>query len=221
VALRVCRPYAGETLPDDLTAYRGLLVLGGHMGANDDATVPWLAATKELIRAGADEHVPTLGICLGHQLAAVALGGVVAPDPAGKTVGIHTVAWREAASTDPLVCGTVGAGTPAVLWNNDTVVGMPAGAVDLARTPQGRLQAARFAPTVWGVQWHPEADADVVAEWARRDRGSAAARGLDVDAALEDVRARDPELRRAWRPLAERFAALCAQRRSVPPPNRR
>lgn len=186
------------------------------MGANDDATVPWLAATKDLVRAAANEHVPTLGICLGHQLAAVALGGVVEPDSAGKTVGVRTVAWSDAAPTDPLVGGVVGDGTPAVQWNNDTVVELPSGAVELARTPDRRLQAARFAPTVWGLQWHPEAGADVVAEWAERDRPTAAARGLDVDAAVEDVRAHTEALLRTWQPLVARFAALCAA--ASPPP---
>ena len=211
VPQQVRRPYAGDALPADLTAYAGLLVLGGTMGANDDATVPWLRATKDLIRAAAEDDLPTLGICLGHQLAAVALGGVVEPDPGGKTVGVRTVAWTDTAPTDPLVSAVVGNGTRAVQWNNDTVVEVPAGAVELARTPHGRLQAARFAPSVWGVQWHPEAGANVVAEWAERDRPTAAARCLDVDTALADIRARTQQLRRTWQPLAARFAQLCGR----------
>lgn len=209
VEQRVCRPYAGDALPGDLTAYAGLLVLGGTMGANDDTTVPWLGATKDLIRAAAEDHVPTLGICLGHQLAAVALGGVVEPDPAGKTVGVRTVAWNAAAPTDPLVSSVVGADTLGVQWNNDTVVEAPRGTVELARTSHGRLQAARFARTVWGVQWHPEAGPDVVSAWADRDRPTAAARDLDVDTAFADVEACADRLRRTWQPLAARFAQLC------------
>ncbi|MGV1007115.1 MAG: type 1 glutamine amidotransferase [Dermatophilaceae bacterium] len=214
--LQVRRPYAGERLPGDLTAYSGMLVLGGTMGAGDDATVPWLAATKTLVRAAAATARPTLGICLGHQLAAVALGGVVAADPEGKTVGAQHVRWSAAAAADPLLGVLVGPGTCAVQWNNDTVVELPAGALELARSARGRLQAARFAPTVWGVQWHPEAGPDVVSQWAARDRPTAAARGLDVDGALGGIRARAEQLRRTWRPLAVRFARLCEQAQGQP-----
>jgi GMP synthase (glutamine-hydrolysing) len=98
-----------------------------------------------------------------------------------------------------------------VQWNNDTVIELPPGAVALARGHNGRVQAARFAPSVWGVQWHPEAGTEVVTAWAAKDRPTAAERGLDIDAALHDIEAQAPVLRETWRPLAERFAALCAQ----------
>lgn len=212
--LRVSRPYAGDVLPADLTAYAGLLVLGGTMAANDDADVPWLSPVKDLFRLAAAEGVPTLGICLGHQLAAVALGGAVRPDPLGKTVGVHAVGWRAEASADPLIGGLVSGRTLAVQWNNDTVVALPPAAVALARAANGRLQAARFAPSVWGVQCHPEAGLEIVTTWADLDRPTAAQRGLDVDAALSDIEAHVEDLRRTWRPLAQRFAALCAD----PPP---
>ena len=62
----------------------GLVVLGGAMGACDDAVAPWLAPTRALIADAVARQVPTLGVCLGHQLAAVALGG---------TVGIGTLVF--------------------------------------------------------------------------------------------------------------------------------
>ena len=68
VDLDVRRPYVGDDLPTSLQGYAALVVMGGAMGANDDATSPWLPAVKELIREAAADGVPTLGICLGHQL---------------------------------------------------------------------------------------------------------------------------------------------------------
>ncbi len=95
VDLDVCRPYvAGETLPDGPAGYDGVVVMGGAMGANDDATSPWLTPTKELIRRADADRVPTLGICLGHQLAAVALGGEVRPNPRGRQFGLLDVGWE-------------------------------------------------------------------------------------------------------------------------------
>lgn len=182
------------------------------MGAGDDATVPWLEPTKRLLRRAASDGVPALGICLGHQLAAVALGGTVQPDARGRTVGVQQVGWRSAARADPLVGPVTTSDTIAVQWNRDSVVSLPPRALELARRADGQLQAAQFAPTVWGVQWHPEADADVVATWAARDR-TETGDDVDLDAAVGGVAARSERLRRTWRPLAQRFAVLCARSR--------
>ena len=215
--LDVRRPHAGDALPADLSGHGGLLVLGGSMGAYDDATHPWLTQVKQLIRSAAAERVPTLGICLGHQLAAVALGGRVVRNPRGQQIGVLDVGWLPPASEDPLL-GPLVAETPAVQWNNDIVAELPDDAVLLARTPSGEVQAARFAPTVWGVQWHPEAGEQVVTAWADHDRDQAIERGVDVDGYVADVAAATDALRRTWRGLADRFAALAAAPAQDPVP---
>jgi len=207
VRLDVRRPYAGDVLPEDLTAHAGLLVLGGDMGADDDATHPWLAPVKELIRSAAETGVPTLGVCLGHQLSAVALGGVVAPNPRGQQVGVLDVGWTTAAAEDAL-CSGLPRPAGGVQWNNDIVVDAPEGTVVLASTPTGELQAARFAPTVWGVQWHPEVGEEILQLWAEHGRDDAAARGIDLDACIRDVAQATPRLRETWALLAEAFAVL-------------
>lgn len=196
------RPYAGDPLPTSLEGHAGMLVLGGHMGANDDAQYGWLTHVKELFRDAADNEVPAFGICLGHQLAAVALGGSVVVNPRGQQLGLTELGWLEAADTDALVRE---AGTPkrGVQWNNDVVDRLPEGAVPLARTDAGELQAARFAPTVWGVQLHPEADQHVVAPWAANDR-ALYPDGV-VDEAVRAIADARDELEAAWRPLAEAF----------------
>ncbi|MEP6800141.1 MAG: type 1 glutamine amidotransferase [Lapillicoccus sp.] len=205
IALDLRRPYAGEPLPDDLTDHAGLLVLGGHMGANDDADYPWLTGTKALVRTAAAVGIPTLGICLGHQLVAAALGGEVVVNPAGQQFGLHDIGWLAAAAGDPILgdCGSRG-----VHLNHDIVAVSPPGTLELARAATGELQAARFAPTVWGVQWHPEVGVEAYTPWAEHDRAEATARGIDVDQELADIAAAEPELRRSWRPLATDFALL-------------
>ena len=197
--LDVRRPYAGDALPADLTGHDALVVLGGHMGADDDATHPWLTPTKQLFRTAAGGGVPALGVCLGHQVAASALGGRVTPNPAGPQTGLLRVGWEEASARDALV-GDLATPRRGVHWNDDVVVELPAGAVRLATAPGGEVQAARLAPSVWGVQWHPEADVDVVAGWPGTTR------------ALDEVRAAGPELVESWRPLAAAFLALVRAR---------
>lgn len=210
------RPYAGDELPADLDGHAGLLVLGGSMGANDDADHAWLADVKALVRHAVEREVPTWGICLGHQLCAVALGGEVERNPLGQQIGVLDVGWSDEAPGDDFL-GPLAAPVRAVQWNNDVVTRLPEGAVVLARADAGEVQAARFAPTVWGVQWHPEAGHDIIRTWVDEDRDDAVERGIDVDAHVAAVAAAEDEMRRTWRPLADRFLALTAPRTSPVP----
>jgi GMP synthase (glutamine-hydrolysing) len=209
IRLEVRRPYVGEALPDGLSDHRGLLVLGGSAGAHDDREFPWLPDTRRLIRTAAAEDVPTLGICLGHQLAAVALGGAAHRNPAGQQIGVLDVGWLPGAAGDPLF-GPLAGPRRAVQWNNDIVAVMPRGSAVLARAATGEVQAARFAARSWGVQWHPEAGGEIIREWAEEDRDDAVERGVDLDRYLEEVAAADEEMQESWRPLATGFAAVLA-----------
>ena len=203
--LDVRHPYTGAALPDDLAEHDALLVLGGSMGADDDADHPWLAATKELVRAATRTGVPTLGICLGHQVVAAALGGEVGPNPRGQQLGLLPVGWTDAAGRDDLTAELVTTGL-GVQWNSDLVLREPAGTVTLARTPAGELQVARFAPRVWGVQLHPEVDERILAAWAEEDRDRHD-EGV-LDRVLAQVAEARDDLAAGWRGLAVRFAQL-------------
>lgn len=198
VDLDVRRGHAGEVVPTsvDPAVHDGIVVLGGYMGADDDAEHAWLTHTKDLLRwAVAADAVPVLGICLGHQLLGSALGGRVARNPAGRALGLTPVGLLEAGRDDPLLAGTDGA--LALQYNDDIVIETPPGAVVLARTADGAPQAIRYGTRAWGVQFHPEVTADTFTAWS------------DVSPELaEATYAAEPALRHTWRPLADRFAAL-------------
>ncbi|MBF4766814.1 type 1 glutamine amidotransferase [Nocardioides agariphilus] len=210
-SVSVCHPYAGDELPDPST-YDALVVLGGSMGANDDATSPWLAPVRERIRQHAEDGVPVLGICLGHQLAAVALGGTVEVNSRGQTFGLRNLGWTPDAHLDPLM-STVATPRRGVHWHDDIVTSLPEGAVVLASAEGVEVQAARFAPTVWGVQHHPEVDAELIRPWAKDDRELHLAQGLDAEAVLDEIDSARDELEAAWRPLAERFVEVTEHHR--------
>ncbi|WP_374455488.1 type 1 glutamine amidotransferase [Nocardioides sp.] len=210
--LEVCRPYLGDALPA-LTSYDGVLVLGGEMGANDDAAHAWLAPLKAGIRDAVSAGTPVLGICLGHQLMAVALGGVVERNSRGQTVGLQPVGWSDDAADDDWAAGRTG-DERAIHWNNDVVVTLPEGAVVLARTPDGEVQAARFAPRAWGIQAHPEAHAGIIRRWVETDREDEVARDFDEEAVLAAIDQAAPALTSYWKPMAERFAAIVADVRA-------
>jgi len=203
--LDVRRPYAGDALPDDLSGHDTFVVLGGSMGANDDADHPWLAPTKDLVRDAVERRTPTLGICLGHQLVAVALGGAAARNPRGQQLGLLAMGWTDDAGHDDLM-GDLLDTNVAVQWNDDIVTDVPAGTVVLARTPEGEIQAARFAPSIWGVQLHPEVDDRILKEWADEDPNRYA-EGV-IDEVLARIAAAREDLVAGWRPLARAFASL-------------
>ena len=202
--LVVVRPYEGDAL-GELAAYDGVVVLGGEMSAGDDATVPWLGPLKEQIRGLVAAEVPLLGICLGHQLVATALGGRVEPNPRGQTVGLQPVGWV-VGSDDELFTRREGA--RVLQWNNDIVVAPPDGTTTLATAPDGSLQVARFGTAAWGTQAHPEVDLAVVRHWAETDYDAHRLRGIDQEAVLSELVAARDELARDWQPVAERFVAL-------------
>lgn len=206
--LDVRRPYAGDDLPGTLQDHDGLLVLGGSMGADD--AEPWLAPTKDLIRTAVADDVPTLGICLGHQLVASALGGRVERNPGGQQLGLLEVGWTAEAATDELFAPLAEAPAAArgAHWNNDVVTTLPSESTLLASAPTGEIQAVRFAPTVWGVQLHPEIDHAILRRWAADDAGSHAAAGIDQAALLDAVEVAGPELVATWTPLAASFARV-------------
>lgn len=202
--LDVVRPGKNE-LPEP-TAYRGVVCLGGAMGANDDLDHPWLADVRRLLAAAVTARVPTLAICLGAQLLAVATGGRVEVGDAGPEVGSGLVAKRDAAWKDPLFADLPF--MPDVLqFHDDAIVRLPHGAELLAAGTQYPNQAFRIGPSAYGVQFHIETTPEIVLEWARLSPESAAtARSGEFEPAR--VRAHHADLEETWRPFTERFVRL-------------
>ena len=97
-----------------------------------------------------------------------------------------------------------------VQWNDDIVSRLPSGATSLAANDRGDLLLARLAPTVWGVQGHPEADRAIVTRWAEQDVDSPELADLDLPAVLAAIEEAQPTVDAAWRPVASAFAARLA-----------
>jgi GMP synthase (glutamine-hydrolysing) len=207
--LSTVRCHLGEPLPTTLAGFEGLVVLGGEMGAYDDATTPWLAATKALLARAAAQDLPTLAICLGHQLLAVATGGRVETAPAPQT-GIKPVLVTSEAHQDPLFAD-LPAAPAAVHWNNDLVVTAPPGSVVLSHS-DATVQAVRLGSSVWGVQFHPEVDAETVAGWAAEDVAAGRQDADVVRAQVDQIASVDEELQAIWGGFTTRFARWVLER---------
>lgn len=192
---------AGAELPGG-SRWAGVVSLGGSMGAYEEDRYPWLAAEKRLLAGAVEAGIPILGICLGCQLLADALGGRAYP-AGGREVGLLQPALTPEGRADPVVRHLDG---PVPVSHADTW-DLPAGAVLLAVSDRYR-HAFRLGPAL-GLQPHIEVAPDAFARWVREKPREALLRdGIDPEGAIAVVRANAA----AQRALAGRlFGAWAAE----------
>jgi GMP synthase-like glutamine amidotransferase len=153
----------GEPIPP-LSGYDALLVFGGPMDVWQEAKHPWLIAEKAAIRSFVnDMRRPFLGICLGHQLLAAALGGTVGR-MARPEVGIADLRLTPAGRADPLFGGLTQPMT-CVQWHGAEVKRLPEHALVLAENDACPVQAMRVHDHAYGLQYHVEVDERTMTEW--------------------------------------------------------
>jgi GMP synthase (glutamine-hydrolysing) len=160
---RVLRLFAGDRLPP-IDGVSAAIVLGGYMGVGDDADYPHLLQLRNFIREAAEADMPLLGICLGGQLLADAFGGKVTANQQGER-GMRGVRLTAEGEKDPLLAG-IPQQFDAFQWHNDSFE-VPAGAVHLAASEHCPGQAFRVR-NAYGLQFHPEVNAEIVAAWNAR-----------------------------------------------------
>ena len=153
----------GDRIPA-LHAYDALLVMGGPQDVWQHAEFPWLVDECAAIRHFVLElRRPFLGICLGHQLLARALGGQVQAGEHAE-VGVMAVNHTDAARTDPLF-RELEDPLPVLQWHGAEVTALPPGGVVLASSPRCPIQALRVGESAWGMQFHVEITAETVSDW--------------------------------------------------------
>ncbi|HEV7187358.1 MAG TPA: type 1 glutamine amidotransferase [Blastococcus sp.] len=199
---------AGDSLPEGLGDWDGLVVLGGPQSAtDDDETSPELVGVRALLRQALDQDFPTLAICLGAQLLAQVGGGTVRPGVDGPEVGATLVAKRDAADADP-VFGPLPLSPDVIQFHHDEISELPDGATLLASNPFYANQAFRVGRHVYGLQFHIETTPEIVHEWAERDVVGVAASPHDRETICLLSDAAHPDVAEAWAPFAGRFADL-------------
>ncbi len=154
IASQVISTHLGQRLPRDLAGYQGLVILGGHMGANEDEQYPQLGEAMGLIKAAHEKDLAVLGICLGAQLIAKALGGRVEKMDKPQ-IGFANVVAEFPAKMESMFAG--------ITWENmmfhchqDQVTRLPEGATPMQTSEDCKVQAFSVGMTTWAFQYHPE-----------------------------------------------------------------
>ena len=158
----------------DVAGAAGLILMGGPMSANDN--LPYLRREMDYIRQAAERGQPVLGVCLGAQLAAQALGARVYRNPV-KEIGWFDVYLTEAGRQDPLLC-PLGVPETVLEWHGDTF-DLPSGAEWLAWSEGCRNQAFRLGPSLYGLQFHLEVTPEMIVDWCAQDANCGDVRELD------------------------------------------
>jgi GMP synthase (glutamine-hydrolysing) len=178
----------------------GVVITGSHAMVTQH--LDWSERTAEWLAGAAARHIPILGICYGHQLLAYALGGEAADNPHGREFGTTDVHLNGRAQRDSLFGGLPNP-LKAHVCHAQSVVRLPERAIALASSARERYQAFVVNDCAWGVQFHPEFDADAIRFYINHEQDKLAREGQDVDRLLASVQA-TPDASS----LLERFARL-------------
>lgn len=182
----------GGALPE-FGGYDGLWVLGGPMDVWQEDTHPWLKLEKAFIQEAVEERgMPFLGLCLGHQLLAEALGGSVGVSTTPE-IGVMDVQLTEEGASGVFLDG-LPERFDTLQWHSAEITQMPAGATCLATSPACAVQAMKWGTRAYSTQFHIEVEGDTVANWAdipeykaalEKALGPGAVPGLEADVAAQ------------------------------------
>jgi GMP synthase-like glutamine amidotransferase len=184
-----CRVVPAEGLPPDPGAF--LLVMGGPMSVNDPD--PWIQEEITFIRRALDQDLPVLGICLGSQLLARAVGGTVGPGPRFE-MGVMDVTRTAAGASDPIFSG-FGDRFPVFQWHGEGVQVPPSCEV-LAESADYPVQAFRAADRAYGTLFHLEVTEESMEALCRHCPEDIQRADTDADSIRRAARPRIPELYR-------------------------
>lgn len=148
-------------VPADFESVEGIVVMGGEMNVTDIARFPWMAAEVEYIKEAHRRQLPLIGVCLGHQLIAHALGGTVAP-AATPEHGFVPVRIEVPGQTEIMLAG-IPWQVPQLQSHNQEVTALPPGATVLASSATCKVQAFRAGLRTIGFQYHFECDRESAA----------------------------------------------------------
>lgn len=202
--LSIIHLHDGDDVPPDLDDIDGIISCGGPQSAYDDS-IEWLEPQMRLIREAHEAQMPVVGLCLGCQILARALGGKVERMSGPIEFGWHEVKLTAAGREDPLHAG--------IAWNSlqfqhhrDHVSQLPPGAKLLASSARCTVQAWMLGLRTYGFQYHPEVTPATIERWAREEPEALDESNGTVDQLRTQTEAHYPAFERLSERLFESIA---------------
>ena len=205
LAWQYVRVNEGQPVPHDMKGAGGLIVMGGPMGVYQTDRYPWLRDEMALINDSIKRNLPVLGICLGAQILAAALGAKVERNAKGKEIGWHPIKLEDAAKEDRLCRNLPDTLTP-FHWHGD-IFALPEGAVSLAKSEKTPCQMFRYGDKAYGIQFHFEVTRDAVAAMAEAFAKELDREKIDGDAMIARAAELTPGLEKIADTVFSRWAS--------------
>lgn len=183
--LAVLDPRSGVDFPP-LEGVAGLLLTGSHSMVTEH--LGWSERTAQWTKFAVEAKIPTLGVCYGHQLLAYAFGGEVGNNPRGMQEGTTTITLTAEGRADPLLGALDVQIFDAQVSHAQSVLLLPPGAIRLAFDDWDASQAFRIGECAWGVQFHPEMDADIARAYIQAESANLIAEGQNPKEILAGTR---------------------------------
>ncbi|MGH9377480.1 MAG: type 1 glutamine amidotransferase [Terriglobia bacterium] len=199
------RTYTDEGAPEEMGSASGLVIMGGPMGVYEHDRYPFIRSELRLIENALRENKPLLGICLGSQLLASALGSKVSKGQR-KEIGWHRVTLGEASQHDPLWSGA-DRSFVACHWHGD-VFDLPANATTLASSALTPCQAFRYGPTAYGFLFHMEITPEILLGMTSAFKGELEEEGLDGNVIVREAQDYLPALQKTGNHVFRLWARL-------------
>ncbi|MBI3608108.1 MAG: gamma-glutamyl-gamma-aminobutyrate hydrolase family protein [Nitrospirae bacterium] len=209
IAVDAIRTFDGQRIPTGMGGADALIVLGGPMGVYEQDRHPFLRDEIRLIEEALRDETPVLGICLGSQLLASALGAKVTKGKR-KEIGWHPIRLTEAGMSDPLWTGLDPSFT-AYHWHGD-VFEVPSGTVSLASSDLTECQAFRYGRHAYGVLFHMETTRPIIEDMIATFAEELGEAGIDGREILERTGDHLPQLQRIGRTVFHRWAGFITPR---------
>ncbi len=213
IDLDVIELQAGDQFPP-LGDYAGLLVMGGVMNVGDEAEYPWLREEKRYIRTAVNElHKPYLGVCLGAQLLADALGGEVGAMPQ-REIGVYAITLN-AAGLNSMPTKGMPREFKTLQWHGQEVRRLPENATLLASSPLCQVQAFSVNDHAFGIQFHQEVDQATIDQW--RDDLVEAVGSAECDRIYQELAQELPHINQTAKVLFDNFLQVVNHSLSIAP----
>ncbi len=204
-SFKYLRTFEGEVVPKNANDLSGLVIMGGPMGVYEHAKYPFLKDEMKLIENFLKEGKPILGVCLGSQLLASALGAEVKKGPR-KEIGWYQIHLSASAEDDRLWKGQPSSFT-AYHWHGD-IFDLPTDAVPLASSELTALQAFRYGKNVYGFLFHMEVTREQIEAMLQEFSDEIQQEKLDGPGILNASASNLPPLREIGAAVFGRWAAL-------------